>query len=103
MLSNTALSGSYALILKIMPLLNICFSQNNFLLQILFVLCERLLHLCNCRNLSSPYGIRYEVTDLPFTRSFVVARINTDQHTGFLHSCSASTGSPNDSPFASTC
>ncbi|GFG37415.1 hypothetical protein Cfor_05161, partial [Coptotermes formosanus] len=73
-----------------------------FIPKILFVLCERLLHLCNCRNLSSPYGIRYEVTDLPFTRSFAVARINNDQHAGFLHSSSASTGSPNDSPFAST-
>ncbi|XP_069693915.1 protein tyrosine phosphatase domain-containing protein 1-like [Periplaneta americana] len=73
-----------------------------FIPKILFILCERLLHLCNCQNSSSPYGMRYEVTSLPFTRSFVVAKINAEQRAGLMHSSSASTGSPTDSPFAST-
>ncbi|XP_023712308.1 protein tyrosine phosphatase domain-containing protein 1 isoform X2 [Cryptotermes secundus] len=70
--------------------------------KILFVLCERLLHVCNCRNLSPPIGIRYDVTSLPFTRSFLVTRINSAQRTELVHSNSTSTCSPADSPFSST-
>ncbi|KAJ9575419.1 hypothetical protein L9F63_025631, partial [Diploptera punctata] len=61
---------------------------------------ERILKLlCNCHPLCSPFGIRYDSTNFPFTKCFIVARLNSDPRSSFVHS---STVSPSDSPFAST-
>ncbi|KDR18115.1 protein tyrosine phosphatase domain-containing protein 1-like [Zootermopsis nevadensis] len=62
-----------------------------FIPKILFVLCERLLNLCDREALGTPYGVQNDVTSLSFTQNFIVARTNNEQRTGFVHSNSSST------------
>lgn len=41
--------------------------------KIVFVLCERILQLCNCQDDNSPAEIQFFINDTPFTNKFIVS------------------------------
>ncbi|XP_074110071.1 protein tyrosine phosphatase domain-containing protein 1 isoform X1 [Cotesia typhae] len=43
--------------------------------KIVFVLCERILQLCNCQDDNSPAEIQFFINDTPFTNKFIVSEL----------------------------